>query len=222
MVLRSMLCFKNLLKIDYIDKKQIFLSVLLLMVFFPVNYFCERNPVYKKSEIEIEAKPSCTVDKKTFYIFDSFKPKSKSQKETVAFIEKHYELSIAEFKIANQPASVKLAQAILESNKGKSYLARNANNFFGVKCFKKSCPDGHCLNRADDFPYDRFVVYADPKQSFRKHSVFLTGKRYKPCRNKDWVGWCDCLQEKNYATAKNYSKTLKKIIIKYKLYEFDN
>jgi flagellum-specific peptidoglycan hydrolase FlgJ len=75
------------------------------------------------------------------------------------------------------PASIKLAQAILESGNGNSYLAREANNHFGIKC--GGVWNGKSISRADDNPNDCFRVYADPEASFRDHSQFLLRKRYE-------------------------------------------
>ena len=120
------------------------------------------------------------------------------------------------------PASIKLAQAIVESNAGKSNLARKENNHFGIKC----SPDwtGPCANYADDTPYDRFRVYRNVKESFDDHSLFLQKPNYSRLFQldiMDYTGWAQGLQDCGYATSKNYANALIKVINQYELYRYD-
>lgn len=163
------------------------------------------------------------TNKSTPYIFSVFNPKSKSEEATVKFVERFYKTSIDEFNKYGQPPSVKLAQGLIESDRGRSWLVENANAYFGIKCIAKKCKKGHCVNRHDDDPYDRFHKYNTAWESFRHHSIFLQRKNYNKCRKlKDYKSWCRCLKERGYATKKTYAEDLIHTIEKYKLYEFDN
>lgn len=123
------------------------------------------------------------------------------------------------------PASIVLAQAYLESIFGASDLARETNNWFGIKCRRGCEKPGHCKEKSDDHPDDRFLCFASVECSFEKHATMLCKGRYIRLRydlKDDWQSWCDALQKKGYATNKHYSKHLKRIIKKYRLYEYQN
>ena len=125
------------------------------------------------------------------------------------------------FKI---PASIILAQGILESNSGRSTLAVQNNNHFGVKCFSHSCKKGHCSNFKDDSHKDFFVKYGSAWESFRAHSELLQKKIYKPLHKygtKDYKHWAQGLERVGYATEKSYSELLISIIEREKLYSYD-
>jgi LysM repeat protein len=120
------------------------------------------------------------------------------------------------------PASIKLAQAILESGNGNSYLAREANNHFGIKC--GGVWNGKSISRADDNPNDCFRVYADPEASFRDHSQFLLRKRYEQLftlNRNDYKGWARGLRAAGYATNPRYADLLIDLIERYELYKYD-
>lgn len=159
---------------------------------------------------------------KTYFVFTDFVPVTDKDDATVAYLRKFYRTAQEEAEKYGQPASVKLAQALVESDRGESYLVQKANNHFGVKCFSKTCKKGHCVNRQDDSHKDYFKVYADARDSFRQHSIFLQKKRYADCFDTDeWATWCDCLKKNGYATDPKYARTLKSVIRKFRLYEFD-
>lgn len=118
------------------------------------------------------------------------------------------------------PIAVTLGQALHESNAGKSLLAKNANNHFGIKCFSHNCQKGHCQNYTDDSHKDFFRTFSNVWQSYEEHSKFLQKTRYKhllELQKTDYKGWCKGLQRAGYATDKNYSKKLIDTIEKYKL-----
>jgi flagellum-specific peptidoglycan hydrolase FlgJ len=120
------------------------------------------------------------------------------------------------------PASITLAQGILESASGTSTLAEKNNNHFGVKCFKRNCPKGHCTNHTDDSHKDFFRKYESPWQSFREHSLLLNSNHYKPLHKyKDYKKWATGLKVLGYATDKNYAESLIEIIEEYDLTRFD-
>ncbi len=141
------------------------------------------------------------------------------------YIEKHAPLAIHEMKKYGIPASVKLAQGLLETNAGKSKLYVECKNNFGIKCFSKKCKKGHCRNFEDDSHKDFFKNYSSTAESYRDHSVFLQKKRYRHLFDigiSDYEKWCYGLKEAGYATDKKYPEKLIRIIKKYELYRFDN
>ncbi len=149
---------------------------------------------------------------------------SEKEKRFLSYIDKNHKLAIIEMKKYKIPASVTLAQGILETNGGKSKLATNCNNHFGIKCFSKKCKKGHCKNFSDDSHKDFFRNYSSTKESYRAHSIFLQKNRYKKLFNynsKDYKSWCYELKNAGYATDPNYPNKLISIIEKYKLYQFD-
>lgn len=137
------------------------------------------------------------------------------------YIEKYKDVAINEEKLYNIPASITLAQGILESNAGQSDLSQKCNNHFGMK-WRKGRKEKFAVY-ADDSPTDKFVVYKSAWWSYRDHSKLLaTVDRYKPCfKSKNYKHWANSLQKAGYATSKHYAKSLISIIEQYKLYQYD-
>lgn len=159
---------------------------------------------------------------KTPFLFDGFKPETEKDKAVVAFVKRFQKTAKEEAENFGQPASVALAQGIVESDAGRSQLSRLHNNFFGEKCFSRTCGKGHCVNYSDDHRKDFFKKFKSAWLSWRSHSKFLQKERYKPCFKKsNYKGWCKCLKETGYATDKKYDSILIQNIEKYRLYEFD-
>jgi flagellum-specific peptidoglycan hydrolase FlgJ len=104
---------------------------------------------------------------------------SKKRKKKLAYIERFVEIAQTEMKKYGVPASITLAQGLLESNVGESRLSTRNNNHFGMKCFSKSCGKGHCSNFTDDSHKDFFRKYGSAWESYRAHSKMLGGKRYR-------------------------------------------
>lgn len=121
------------------------------------------------------------------------------------------------------PASITLAQAILETRSGESPLAIKNNNWFGMKCFSKNCKTGHCSNFSDDTHKDFFRIYTTAWESFRAHSKLLQAQRYRKCYdcNLDYVCWAKALKKAGYATDKYYSQKLINLIEGYNLQQYD-
>lgn len=117
------------------------------------------------------------------------------------------------------PRAIILAQALQESGGGESKLAQMANNLFGVKCFQKNCPKGHCVNYKDDVAWDRFRCYASVRESFESHSRLLSGKRYGVLKRHgmDYVKWAKGLKRLGYATDRGYAAKLINLIETYNL-----
>lgn len=121
------------------------------------------------------------------------------------------------------PASIKLAQGILESGAGAGELALKSNNHFGIKCHQGW--EGGRVYHDDDLRGECFRKYNDPKYSFRDHSLFLVHRgRYKnlfSLRKDDYVGWSLGLKRAGYATDPSYPQKLIGIIERYQLQKFD-
>ncbi len=153
--------------------------------------------------------------------FLSFSVLSFSQNKTLDYIGKYKSLAIEEMKLYNIPASIKLAQAILESASGTSKLSKNANNHFGIKCHNSW--EGEKIFMDDDEKNECFRKYDSDIESYRDHSIFLSSRgRYSELfDNNDYKKWASGLKKAGYATNKEYDKLLIKLIKKYNLDDFD-
>ena len=122
------------------------------------------------------------------------------------------------------PASINMAQGLLESGAGKSRLATNNNNHFGVKCFSKKCAKGHCANFDDDHHKDFFHIYESAWESWRAHSELLQRKHYRHLKDlgaTDYQSWAHGLKKAGYATDPRYAEKLIRIIETYGLDRLD-
>ncbi len=140
----------------------------------------------------------------------------------LSYIDRYKGIAIEEMNKYGIPASIKLAQALLESGNGNSYLATQANNHFGIKC--GGSWSGKSVNRPDDTNNDCFRVYNDPEQSFRDHSQFLLRKRYEnlfTLKKDDYKGWAKGLKAAGYATNPRYPELLIDLIERYDLHQYD-
>ncbi len=144
-------------------------------------------------------------------------------KYTLEYIKKYAPLAVHEMHEFKIPASITLAQGILESGNGRSNLARKSNNHFGIKCHKGW--KGKKVYHDDDAKGECFRKYKYVISSYEDHSKFLSGRRrYENLfrlNKKDYKGWARGLKKAGYATDKRYPKKLIRIIEDYKLYEFD-
>lgn len=140
------------------------------------------------------------------------------------YIEKYSDIAVREMVRTGVPASITLAQGILESGAGRSMLATKAHNHFGIKCHKNWT--GRKVYHDDDRKGECFRAYDNDEQSFRDHSDFLRYyDRYKSLfSNKpgDYKAWAYGLKAAGYATAPNYANSLISYIEKYNLSRFDN
>lgn len=150
-------------------------------------------------------------------------PKAKDI-STQEFISKYRRVAQSHQRKYGIPASIKMAQAIVESRSGNSKLARQNNNHFGVKCFSKDCKKGHCTNHLDDHHKDFFRKYSSPEESWEDHSKKLAnGPRYEKLFSYgiDYNKWAHGLQNAGYATDKRYANALINTVKKYRLDELD-
>jgi len=139
------------------------------------------------------------------------------------YVEKYKDIAIKEMLENNIPASITLAQGILESDAGNSALAMYANNHFGIKCHKDWTGEKYIQD--DDTKDECFRKYKQSEESFDNHSEFLkTRGRYAflfELRKTDYKGWAEGLKEAGYATDKNYADRLIKLVDDYKLHQYD-
>ena len=139
------------------------------------------------------------------------------------YIDKYSDIAIKEMKRTGVPASITLAQGILESNAGQSVLATKGNNHFGIKCHNDW--KGKTMKMDDNAPKECFRVYPNAEASFRDHSDFLRSRdRYKSLfelKQTDYKGWARGLKQAGYATDPGYADKLITLIEDYELYRFD-
>lgn len=121
------------------------------------------------------------------------------------------------------PASITLAQGVLESGSGQGTLSRNANNHFGIKCHKEW--EGPSVRHTDDAPDECFRKYEAPEESYRDHSLFLVSRsRYNDLfqlDKDDYEGWAHGLKKAGYATDPKYATKLISLIERYTLDQYD-
>ena len=146
-----------------------------------------------------------------------------AKEPTLEYIRKYSDLAVSEMRRTGVPASITLAQGILESNSGQSKLAVQGNNHFGIKCHNDW--DGRKMRLDDDARRECFRVYPDASASFRDHSDFLRYRdRYKPLFDldpEDYRGWARGLKKAGYATDPSYAGKLIALIERYELYRYD-
>jgi flagellum-specific peptidoglycan hydrolase FlgJ len=139
------------------------------------------------------------------------------------YIETFSEIAQFEMKAYGIPASITLAQGILESGYGQGDLTRRTNNHFGIKCHAGW--EGQYDHHDDDVKGECFRKYNHPMYSFRDHSIFLSSRaRYASLfrlKRNDYRGWAQGLRAAGYATDKRYPQKLISFIERYKLYTFD-
>ena len=144
----------------------------------------------------------------------------KAQEE---YVEKYHEIAVQEMLRSGVPASITLAQGLLESGSGLSTLAVNGKNHFGIKCHKGWT--GKTMYMDDDRRGECFRVYDSVEESFRDHSDFLRYKdRYKflfDLERTDYKGWATGLKKAGYATDPKYASKLIKYIEDLNLSRFD-
>jgi len=142
----------------------------------------------------------------------------------IAYVKKYASVAMQEMKAYGIPASITLAQGLLESNAGESALAEKNRNHFGIKCFSRRCHRGHCSNFYDDHHKDFFRIYDSVGESYRAHSKFLLKPRYRQLfklKRNDYKGWARGLKKAGYATDPKYADKLIALIEDLELYRFD-
>jgi len=153
-------------------------------------------------------------------------PKVVAEKQAIVddYLKRFTPIAQTEMKRYGIPASITLAQGLLESDAGGSRLAKQNNNHFGIKCFSRTCKKGHCANFTDDSHKDFFRKYGSAWESYRAHSLFLLKDRYKHLLNlesTDYKSWAKGLRKAGYATDKRYADKLINLIEALNLQAFD-
>lgn len=148
---------------------------------------------------------------------------SRNKLSVASYINKYKAIAISEMKRTKVPASITLAQGILESKYGNSYLSRKGRNHFGIKCHNGW--SGRKVYARDDNMRSCFRKYKSVYASYIDHSNFLSkNKRYRFLFNlkaEDYAGWATGLKKAGYATDPAYSRRLIALIKKYELFKFD-
>jgi LysM repeat protein len=143
--------------------------------------------------------------------------------ERQEYIRKYKNLAISEMKRAGIPASITLAQGLLESDNGNGTLAQRANNHFGIKCHDNW--NGRRIYHDDDERKECFRKYNSVADSYRDHSDFLTSSsRYASLfdlKIENYKGWAKGLKKAGYATNRKYANLLIRIIENNNLYVYD-
>ena len=139
------------------------------------------------------------------------------------YIKKYSKVAVSEMKRTGVPASITLAQGLLESAAGQSELSVKGNNHFGIKCHNNW--EGRTINHDAEIRNECFRAYKNAEESFRDHSDFLRYQnRYKSLFDldpRDYKGWAEGLRNAGYATDPKHPQKLIKLIEEYKLYKYD-
>jgi len=140
------------------------------------------------------------------------------------YIKKYKDLAIREMKRTDIPASITLAQGMLESDYGNSTLARKAKNHFGIKCHNSW--KGQRVYHDDDRRGECFRKYNNVYESYEDHSKFLTqSNRYEflfDYKRTQYKAWAKGLKKAGYATSRTYAKKLIELVERYELYRYDS
>nr|WP_317168163.1 glucosaminidase domain-containing protein [Leptobacterium flavescens] len=169
----------------------------------------------KNTEVIAEEREEKEAEKDEFIVF--------TINSTEEYIETFKEVAKQNMRVYGIPASITLAQGILESGSGRGELTRKTNNHFGIKCHKGWEGDRDYYD--DDEKGECFRKYNHPMFSYRDHSLFLTTRsRYDflfDLRQNDYKGWARGLKKAGYATDRKYPVKLISLIDRYKLYQYD-
>ncbi|MFK7781030.1 glucosaminidase domain-containing protein [Psychroserpens sp.] len=199
-------------------------SVIFLVSFLVCSCSSKRKIVTKKkdSKPKIEQVSNKTEPKKDI-ISKSPSKTTTYANSTEAYIANYSAIAKEEMRKYKIPASITLAQGILESGSGKGRLAVKANNHFGIKCHGWK---GQKIYHDDDASQECFRKYKHARSSFEDHSTFLTTRgRYSKLfqlREDDYKGWAKGLRAAGYATDRKYPQKLISLIERYQLYTFDD
>ncbi|NQV78574.1 MAG: glucosaminidase domain-containing protein [Lutibacter sp.] len=198
--------------------KYILICLLLIGVFSSckskkrVAYHPKKNQVKVVEVIE---------EKEPIKIIHEIKPSATIS--TISYIDLYKDAAMESMRVFKIPASITLAQGILESSSGNSELTRKSNNHFGIKCHKGWVGEG--VYHDDDEKGECFRKYDNPLNSFKDHSLFLTSRdRYSKLfklKEGDYISWAEGLSEAGYATDRRYPAKLIALIEKFDLHKFD-
>ena len=192
--------------------------MLVLIISLTINScgLLKNNKQYKSKKNQKSIKQSSVIENED--------QKITSFDRAELYIKTYSSVAKSEMNKYGIPASITLAQGLLESGMGIGYLAKNANNHFGIKCHKNW--KGGRIYYDDDEKGECFRVYLNPLESYYDHSIFLKDRsRYSflfDLKSNDYVGWAKGLKKAGYATDPKYSTKLISLIERYNLSRFDN
>ena len=197
------------------------LLLYIAIIFFA--YSCgTKRVIYnnKKTQPEKEKKVKRSKSKKIKGKKDVVIPKINNTED---YINYYSSIAMDEMIQFGIPASITLAQGILESGAGRGTLAVQANNHFGIKCHDWT---GKKIFHDDDKKQECFRKYDNPEYSYRDHSIFLSNRgRYSflfDLKKDDYKKWARGLKKAGYATDPKYSQKLIDLIERHELYKYDN
>ena len=185
----------------------------------------KKQPVVTQTK-PVNTKPNTTTNPKTdTQVSLEATSNVKTYAEEIQFyVDNFKEIAKNNMKTHGIPASITLAQGILESGAGKGKLAQSANNHFGIKCHTGWT--GESVKHDDDAAQECFRKYQHPSESYRDHSLFLTSKpRYSSLfklDKGDYESWAKGLKAAGYATDVKYPEKLIGLIERFELYKYDN
>jgi flagellum-specific peptidoglycan hydrolase FlgJ len=176
-----------------------------------------------RSKSQPVSKKETPVEKKAVKTPPVVAVKLTQEQKVQVYLNRFGPIARVEMQQYKIPASITLAQGILESGTGEGRLAKEGNNHFGIKCHLGW--NGGRMYHDDDAKGECFRTYDDPAESYRDHSVFLSGRqRYAflfKFHKRDYKAWARGLKKAGYATDPKYPKKLISIIQRYKLYQYD-
>jgi LysM repeat protein/flagellum-specific peptidoglycan hydrolase FlgJ len=177
----------------------------------------------KSQDPKTKIEQKSEVHKKKYEVQNKDEIIIKSNQTTKDYVVSYADIAMKKMREHHIPASITLAQGILESGSGNSTLTKKSNNHFGIKCHKDW--QGKKVYHDDDTKGECFRVYEKAEGSFEDHSQFLlTRSRYEnlfKLEPGDYVGWAYGLKNAGYATDKKYPQKLIAFIEKYELYQYD-
>jgi flagellum-specific peptidoglycan hydrolase FlgJ len=197
------------------------LTVGLLLIFLS-SCGSRRKIITKKSDQPVEVSVEETPKKGSPEI--THKPSGTNTviKNTTHYIDVYKDIAMEEMQTYGIPASITLAQGILESGSGKGRLALEANNHFGIKCHDWT---GEKIYHDDDKRQECFRKYRSAETSFKDHSEFLANRRRYAklfqLKKSDYKNWAKELRRAGYATDRRYPQKLIGLIERYELYQYD-
>ncbi len=211
--------------------------ILLLINCGSQKQVANQTPPVRKSSTKADKIPKNPKSSTTNQTVEVDTPKSTSQSEVLeatskvkvtntmvlAYIEKYKGICKENMQQFGIPASITMAQALLESGSGVGTLCLQANNHFGIKC--RADWKGPSVKYDDDSAQECFRKYNDPNDSFRDHASFLLGKPWYASLfkldKKDYKSWAKGLKKAGYATDVKYPEKLITLIEKYQLFQYD-
>lgn len=205
-------------------KIKLFFLIFFVLLFVSCSSSRKISSSKKKKETITESPYKTVAPVKQVQHVKKLQKSNKSlNKYSLQYIKRYAPIAVSEMHKYNVPASITLAQGILESGNGRSQLASKSNNHFGIKCHTGW--KGAKVYHDDDEKGECFRKYKYVESSYEDHSQFLSGRRRYASlfklKKTDYKGWSKGLKKAGYATDKNYPKKLIKIIETYELYEFD-